>query len=403
MKVLLISQYYPPVKGAGARRAKRFANFLTETGHKVTVLSGFPTYQTGTIPEKYRWKLWLWEKDGPIKVLRVYEFPAVTAATFQRLLNMVTFFLTSTIAAIILPVFDTVVVTSPPFLSGLTGLAAAREKKCKFIFDIRDLWPEVTLELGVMKPGFVYNLFKRLEKVFYQKANHITTATERIRRRLILQGIPGKKVTTIYNSADLNLFRPEKIERAEFGFSETDFICVYIGNHSRVYNLENVVEVANLLKNRPIKFVFVGVGESKPALIELAQKYELSNIIFLPEKTPQEISVLINLSDVGIISLDDKPMFQETVPAKTAEYLACAKPIIATIGGEVKKLLEENQAGLVCEPKNPEALSQAVLKLYKNKVLTQKMGENARRLAIKFSDYIFFKHVKKIMASTYQA
>lgn len=403
MHILLVGQYYPPVKGAGARRAKRFADFLSTSGHKVTVLSGFPTYPTGILEKKYCWKLWTWEKDEKIKILRVFEYPAPVNSTFKRILNLVSFTIISWFAAIILPVFDLVIVTSPPFLSGLAGLVAKREKKTKFIFDIRDLWPDVTLDLDLLKPGLFFDLLKKLEKTFYHHANHIITATERIRRKLILQGVKGEKITTIYNSADVNLFKPQKTK--EKTQTEGLFTLIYVGNHSRVYNLENVLKTAKLLESyKKIKFVFVGEGESKRDLIELKNKLELNNVDFLPEKTPQEVAELINISDVGIISLDDKITFQETVPAKTAEYLACGKPVIATIGGEVKKLLEDSHAGLVCEPKNPELLSKTILKLYKNKILYQKMSLNARKLALKtFSNLGAQKILNKIITGLNRA
>jgi len=397
MNVLLIGQYYPPVKGAGSRRAKRFADFLVEAGHKVTVLSGFPTYPTGVLEEKYHWKLWAWEKDGKIKILRVYEFPAPIDNTLKRMLNLASFTITSWFAAVILPIFDLVIVTSPPFLAGLAGIVAKRDTKTKFIFDIRDLWPDVTIDLNLLKPGILFDLLKKLEKTFYRKADHILTATERIRRKLILQGVRGEKVTTIYNSADINLFKPRKKVSSD---RKDSFKLIYVGNHSRVYNLENVLEAAKLLvENRKIEFIFVGEGESKNGLLELKNKLALSNVTFLPEKTPQEVAELINSSDCGLISLDDKLTFQETVPAKTAEYLACGKPIIATIGGEVKRFIEENNAGLICEPKNPELLSQTILKLYKNKKMRQKMGINARNLALKtFSNSSAKKSLAKIIS-----
>lgn len=397
MNILVIGQYYQPVKGAGALRTRRFANFLSQLGHKVTVLTGFPTYPLGQLDKKYRGKLWEYEKDGKIKILRVYEYPSPAAGTWKRLLNMVSFTFFAWWAALLMPAYDAVIVTSPPFLLGLAGLAAAREKKCKFYFDVRDLWPDVTIELGLMKPGLVFNVFKKLESRFYKRADKIFLATDKIRKRLIVRGVPAEKLITFYNTADTDIFKPTKISRRELELPEKDFIVTYVGNHSRAYDLDNVLKTATILKDKRVSFVFIGEGEVKESLLAEIQKSKINNVLLLPQKDSKEIAQFLSVSDAGLISLTNTTLFQETVPAKTAEYLASGKPVIATIGGEIKEIIEKEKVGLVCAPGDPKILAQTILKLKNSKALQQSMSKNARNLALsRFSNKAALKRLKNL-------
>ncbi|OGD56658.1 hypothetical protein A2V71_03510 [Candidatus Berkelbacteria bacterium RBG_13_40_8] len=392
MKILLITQWYKPIKGA-VKRMARIADHLSKPGNEVTVLTGFPSYPTGILPKTYTWKLWASEKDKKVNILRTYEYPTPNKGVIKRLLNYFSFTVSASLAALFLPPQDVVIVSSPSFFAGIAGLIAAKLKKSQFIFDIRDLWPDSAIELGFLKSKWQIKLLETLEKTYYRRANKITTATPGIKRHLLAEKVPPEKLVLLLNSVNTEKFKPQKVSREKYGFKKDDFIVCYVGNHGRLYDLQNIIKTALILKIFPkIKFLFVGEGEEKENLIKLAQKLKTRNVIFLPEKPNDEIIKIVNFSDVGLISLANIKVSQESMPVKASEYLGCGKPVVASISGDMKKYLIDHQAGLIYPTGSAQKAAEAILKLYHNPKLLKKMGLNGRKLALEvFSDKNFYK------------
>ncbi len=392
MKILLITQYYNPVKGAAAKRTGKMAQFLNTAGHDVTVLTGFPSYPTGILAKKYQSKLWFHEVINEIKITRVWELPVSTSdSTIKRLLNLVSFAKTSAWYGLFHHKFDMVIVSSPNFLSGYAGLYSAG-KNAKFYFDIRDLWPDSAVQLGVLpEEGFLTNWLKKLEKKYYDRATKIFTATPGIKDHLLTEEIPADKIEVLLNSVDTNLFSPKKVNKTKFELDETDFVCGYIGNMSRVYDLETVIKTAQKLKDYPeIKFVLVGEGESKSKVQVMAKNMGLNNVIFIPETPLQELPEIINSFDLGLAPIAKIGVSQESFPSKVSEYLACSVPVLASLAGDMAKTIKEHEVGLIYEPGDAEALANYILKLSRDNLSMQIMSLNARQLALKmFSDEIF--------------
>lgn len=384
MKILFITQFYNPIKGGAARRASRFGEYFRKTKHQLTVLTGTPSYPLGILPKKYRWRLWANEKEGKNSILRTYEYPAPAKGTIKRLINWISFMISASIAVCTLPRHDAVIVNCPTFLSGVAGLIAKKLWKCDFYYDVSDLWPDSAIDLGLIKKGMLANLAEKLEQKYYQSAKKVFVATPAIKRHLLFEKIPEEKVKLLLNSTDMNLFKPRKIAQEKFGFKKDDFVCLYVGNHSRIYDLKTIVKAAKILAKYPrLKFVFIGEGEEKENLIKLSQDFKLENVKFLPEKTLEEIADYLNISAIAIISIAKIKVSQEAMPAKTAEYLGAGVPIIASLGSDLKKYLIDNEAGLIYPPGNPPAAAKVILKLYQNPRLREKMGRNARKLALK--------------------
>jgi len=397
MKILLITQWYKPIKGA-VKRMARIAEHLAEKGHEMTVLTGFPSYPTGILPAKYKWKLYALEKDGKAKIIRTYEYPAPNEGVFKRLLNNISFTISATLATIALPKQDVVIVTSPSFLSGIPGICAKKISQAKFIFDVRDLWPDSAIELGFVKGKLMIKLLKYLERLYYRKADKITVVTPSIREHLIKEGVPANKVKLLLNSADTSFFAPKKVAREKYGLSGDDFIIVYAGMHGPAQDLKPFIKAGEFLKNYPkIKLLLVGEGEEKENLIRMSRKLKLNKVIFWEAKEPKEIAKIINFSDVGFLSLARKKVFQEAMPTKASEFLSCGKPTIATVQGALKKYLEDYQAGYGIK-NEAKTIAKAILNLYRNKPLTTKMSQNARLLALEiFSDKAFFQTLDRAL------
>lgn len=388
MKILLISQWYAPIKGAAAKRTGKMAQFLVKAGHIVTVLTGFPSYPTGILDPKYKQKLYVKEKIDHISVIRAYEYPVSTQDnSIKRIFNWVTFTKSASIASLCGKSYDAVIVSSPSFLSGIAGLIAARHKKTKFFFDVRDLWPDSAVELGLLKKNsLITKKLEKLERKFYKRATKIFTATPGIKAHLIKENIPENKIEVLLNSVDTNVFKPEKPDLTNLGYAPDDFICGYVGNHSRIYDLETVIKAAEILKKyEKIKFIFIGEGEDKEKIKKLAQNNP--NIRFENEKSLNTLPAIINCFSLGLAPISNIGVSQESFPSKISEYLACAKPVLASLKGDMAKYLQNTDSGLIYNPGDSQGLAESILKLYNNHELAQKMGQNARTLAqTEFSD-----------------
>lgn len=393
MKILLITQWYKPIN-APVKRMVRIAEHLAFKDHQVTVLTGMPSYPTGILPQKYKWKIWTKERENSIDIIRTYEYPTPNKGVFKRLFNNLSFIISASIAVLILPAYDIVIISSPSFLSGIPGLLASMRQKTYFIFDIRDLWPDSAVDLNFITKKWLINMLKWLEALYYRRAKIIFGATPGIINHLKSEKIPKEKLWLLLNSVDTTAFRPQKVSRKTYGFKENDFIVAYIGNHSTVQNLKTSILAARILKNKKdIKFLFVGEGEEKESLVELAQKLRLDNVIFWSLKKTEEVNKTINIVDICNISLAPIKIFQDAIPSKTSEYLSCGKPVIASVSGDLKKYIEGYQAGIIYKADNEKECAQAILKLYKNPNLKQKMGENARRLALDIFSNKKFYHI----------
>lgn len=397
MNILLITQWYPPVKSAASNRTSKMAYFLKKQGHRVTVLTGMPSYPTGILPKKYASKLYFKEKIDDIDVLRTYEYPAPNQRVFKRLFNNFSFLVSALTAILIIPKYDIVIVSSPPFLGGITGLFAKQIWSAKFIFDVRDLWPQAAIELGFLRQGWLIKIFKSLEMRYYKKADYILTATPSIKNDIALKGIPENKIIVLLNSVDTTVFKPTKSKREPYGFSKNDFIFAYTGNIGAAQGLATTLKAAEILQKHPnIKFLFVGEGEEKEKLIEMAKNNP--NVIFWPEKDRSEIINIINLSDIGNISLAKNKIFQQAIPSKTLEYFACGKPVIAAVSGTLKEIIFKSCTGVTYDIRNPKDLGDKILELSKKPESIKKMGYHARNLALKtFSNKTFKQTLNRLM------
>jgi len=396
MRVLLISHYYKPVKSP-VKRMVRFAEYLARK-NEVSVLTSLPSYPTGILSPKYRRKLWDVEQDNQVRIIRLWDYPTPNKGFLRRTINHIMFFVSAAVAVTFMKSHDLVIVSSPSFLSGMAGIYAAAIGRDKFVFDVRDLWPDSAFELGYKVNPFIKRLLKFLEKFFYQKAKKIFCATEEIRKTIIRMGIDEAKVATIVNTVDTNVFKPLKIPRARFGLKNDEFIIIYIGSLTMVQNLGTVIEAAASLKNHPkVKFLLVGEGEDKENLIKQAKKAKIANISFINGQPTEKIIELINVADIGLISLSTNKFFSDNaLPTKTSEYLGCGKPIVACAGKNLRELIEISKVGIVVPPGDSKRLAKAILEFYQNPQKLKKFSQNARQLAIRrFSDENFYKVLEK--------
>jgi len=258
----------------------------------------------------------------------------------------------------------------------------------KFIFEVRDLWPDSIEAVGAMSNQSVLQALRSIEEFLYRRADKIIAVAYSTRDILSKRGVPKSKIHVVPNGADINLFRPGPKQnhiRNEYGLAENDFVVSYIGTHGMAHGLETVLEAARHLQdNRHMKFLFVGEGAKKEDLITLSKQYELKNVFFINQQPKDLIPYFYQASDVCLVPLIDQPLFSAVIPSKMFEIMSCGCPIILSVRGEACSMLERANAGIAIEPEDPDQLVDSILQLSKNGDQSRTLGNNGRKFIEKY-------------------
>jgi len=385
MRILYLSQYFPPEVGATQTRAHEMARYLVSAGHQVTMLTEFPNHPSGLIPPTYRGKWYERDMLDGIEVLRLWV-KASPAKTFgRRMLFYLSYMVNATLAGLLLARghYDVAYATSPPLFVGGAALAIHALRRIPFVFEVRDLWPESAVALGELRSPRAIAWATRLAKMCYNRAAQIVVVTEGIRRRLLERGLPASKLHLIPNGANVARFCPQPEAalqvRRELGL-ESQFIVLYAGIHGLAQGMETLVEAARLLRERQdVHFVFVGEGPKKAEVAALRKAHHLENLTLLDERPAAEMPAFFSAADVALVPLRKLELFQGALPSKMFEAWACACPVILSIAGEAQQVLTEAKAGLFAEPEDPAAIAAAILTLHDAPAWARELGQNGRR------------------------
>lgn len=389
MRILYLSQYFPPEIGATQNRSFEIAANLVRLGHHVTVITEIPNHPSGIIPPKYRRKLIIREDLDGIDVIRVWVKTATEKNFSNRMLFYLSYMINSFLAGIFISrsSFDILYATSPPLFVGASGIALSFIRRIPLIFEVRDLWPESAIALGELSNHRAIRLATRLEQACYRHAQVIVVVTKGIYNNLVSREIPAQKIVIVPNGSNVEHFQYNSLERQrlrnELGFTEK-FIVLYAGIHGIAQGLEVIIEAANILKTyQNIWFVMIGEGPRKRDLIRLADSYDLDNVIFLNEQTREAIPGFLSAADIALIPLRKIDLFEGVLPSKLFDAWACQRPVILSVDGEARSILEDAQAGLFVVPEDPGSLSEAILNMQDDPIGRQRMGKNGRDYTVK--------------------
>ena len=384
MKLLLITQYFPPEIGAPQNRLSELALRLIEEGVEITVLTAMPNYPQMEIHEDYIGKKNCEEKFGSCTVHRSAIYVSKSKTITARLRNYFSFVWSSYNYGIrkLDGDFDAVFCESPPLFLGISAFLIAKKKKAKFIFNVSDLWPESAEKLGIVKNKLFLKLATILEEFLYKKAALITGQTRGITAN-ISNRFPNKKVYWLPNGVDLNFYNPANFSkdwREQNNFDKEDVLFFYGGIIGHAQGLEIIIHTAKELQdNSNIKFILLGSGPEKEKLITLTENLKLENLFFFDAVQKTKMPSIISSIDCSIIPLKKLDLFLGAIPSKVFECLSMETPILLGVDGEAKGLfIDEGNSGLYFEPENVEALKNGVLKLAKNNELRKKLGKNGR-------------------------
>lgn len=369
MRILYLTQYFPPEVGATQNRAEAMARHWAAAGHDVTVITEVPNHPLGVIRPEYRGKLWTRERWEGVEVIRLWVRTSRRKDLRARLLFYGTYMVGATVAGVLLArgPFDVVFATSPPLLVGGAGLALARLRGAPLVFEVRDLWPESAVALDALHSRRARRWATRFEERCYRRAAGIVVVTQGIHDRLVERGIPREKLVLIPNGADVERFRfrPQGRERVRRELGATDdFVVAYVGVHGLAQGLTTLVEAAAQLRGESgWRFVFVGEGPRKNRARGAAEAYGLPNVTFLPECPHEDAADHLSAADAVWVPLRDLPLFRGALPSKMFDAWACGRPVVLGIEGEAREMLEGAKGGIAVAPEDPAALAAALRRL----------------------------------------
>lgn len=386
MRILYVSQYFPPEIGATQARAREMARGLVRAGHEVTVLTEFPNHPKGVIPESYRGR-WIErvEEDG-VEIVRVRVAASPSKSSARRMLFYGSFVGMAVLTAIfrLRGHYDVAYVTSPPLFVGMVGLVLRRLRGLPMVFEVRDPWPEAALELGELRQRWAIRLLYGLQRSCYRRALHVVAVTEGFRRSVLDRGVAPEDVSVIPNGVNTDLFRPlprDPVWRERFGIPSDRFVVAYTGLHGLANSLETIIEAARILADDPdFFFLLVGEGPRKDVARERVREAGLANVAFHAAVAEGELPRLLAEVDVGLDCRGRMRLSEGTLPVKMFSYLACEVPVALAIEGEAERLVRETGAGVVVPPESPEPLAEAIRSLRDDPERRAEMGRRGRRL-----------------------
>lgn len=387
MRILYVSQYYPPDMGAPSARVSDLAREWSKRGHAVTVLTAFSHHPHGFKRPTDRWRLMRREADGPVAVLRCYVLAAANAGFFWRIASFLSFmFSAMVVGTLFAPRPDVVIATSPQLFTGIAGWWLGRVKRAPFVFEVRDLWPESIVGVGAMRESRVIGWLKRLAGWLYSASDLVVTVGEGYRDRLLAHYPIGRdKIRIVTNGVDLDQFRfradlRERI-RKQLGL-EDRFVVLYLGTQGMAHGLESVLDAALLLARADrFHFLFVGDGAEAAALRARTAALGLANVTFEGPCARGETVGYYSAADVCLVPLRKVDLFADVLPSKMFEIMALARPIVLSVAGRAREIVERAGCGVAVPPEDPAALVAALVSLEQDPERAKRLGQAGRRHA----------------------
>jgi glycosyltransferase involved in cell wall biosynthesis len=397
MKILYVSQYFPPEMGAPAARAAELSRHWAAAGHQVTVLTGFPNHPTGIIPPEYRRqlrRLVAHERTGGANVVRTWLLPFPNRNAYKRMLNYSSFCVSAAATGLFLPRPDVVIASSPQLLVAVSGWWLARCKRVPFVFEVRDLWPESLAAVGMGTSNSVlHRALGKIAAFLYSRADRVVVVTPAFEDYLVNHWrVPREKISVIENGVETRMFAPEAstAESATSGLRrelslEGKFVVSYIGTMGMAHGLETIIAAATQLRDTDpeIAFLMLGEGSDKDRIAALARDRGLNNVRFIDQQPREKIPAFIRASNVCLVLLKKTELFKTVIPTKMLEFMSCARPVILGVDGQARSILEEARGGLVIEPESSDALVNAIRRLAADRKMARELGANGRDYVVR--------------------
>ena len=405
MRIIIVTHYFPPEIGAPQARLSALAAAWAADGDDVAVLTGMPNYPTGVVPPEYRGAIRRRERRDGYRVVRTWLYAARNEGVARKTVSHLSFMITSVLLGWHASgPADVVVVSSPTFFSIGAGWLLARLKRARLVVEVRDLWPAIFTELGVLTNRRVIRVLERLELAAYAAADTVIVVSDGFRANLIGRGVPTDKVHTVRNGVNPGEFDPWRTPdpelRARLGASPGDCLVLYAGTHGISQGLMSVADAAARLAGKPIRFAFVGEGVDKRRLRHRVAELGLRNVTLRPSVPHDQVPALLAASDICLVPLRNVPLFSSFIPSKMFECLAAGRPVIGAVAGEAAQILREAGAQVV-RPGDNAALADAIQTLAADPQRRAEMGRQGRSYVEKYFDRrTLARQYRKLIASS---
>ena len=385
MRVLYFHQHFATPRGAAGTRSYEFARALIARGHQVTVVCGAHALSGLDLPYDDARGWHRGEVDG-IDVISLPLAYSNRDSLFRRGWTFLRFALRSVRLALTLEA-DLVFATSTPITAVIPGLAAKWLRGLPFVFEVRDLWPELPRALGLRNP-FLLGGMSLLEFLGYRSADACIGLSPGIVEGIRARADGRLPVAMIPNGCDLGVFHPSRRAKLTLpGVGPDDFVAGFTGAHGVANGLDALLEVAQELKRRGdtrVKLVFIGDGREKERLAARAAELGLTNCLFFPPVPKTELGAITASLDCGLMVLKDVPAFYRgTSPNKFFDYVAAGIPVLNNYPGWLAGLITEHRCGVVVPPGDPVAFADALQSLAADPAARRTLGAAARSLAEK--------------------
>lgn len=376
MKVMYLSQHFPPEIGAAQGRAYDMAKNLVKLGHEVTVLTAFPNNKASS-------KLFKKEYIDGITVYRSFVVKDTKTGAVRRIANYMSFMISSLFSGLFAKKPDVVLATSPQLFVGLAGYVLSRIYRKNFVFEVRDLWVDFAQILGQVNNKRMLKWARKIERFLYKRADRIVVVTHGYKKRLIAQGLPESKIEVITNGVDpdsINIAHGTNTNiRKKYSLGKK-LVFLYAGNIGAAQGLDVVLKAAEkLLDEVDVHFMLVGEGVEKNRLKKWKKDSNLTNVTFVDGKTKKELMDYYEAADMCLITLKDHELFKITIPSKVFDCMIMDKPILIGVDGEAKQIVEGHEAGLFFKPEDTDDLLRAINEVHSNPELINSMEKNIQK------------------------
>lgn len=390
MHILFLTDNFPPEGNAPATRTYEHAVRWIEAGHKVTVITCAPNFPEGKVFDGYKNSLYQKELMDGINVVRVKTYITANEGFVKRILDYMSFMVTAFIAGLFQKKPDVIVATSPQFFCACAGWVLSVFKRKPFVFELRDIWPASITAVGAMQDSFAISMLEKLELFLYRKADSIISVTHSFKKELIERGIDGSKIDVVLNGVDLTKYEPAEQKDAELAkrYSlQGKFVAGYIGTHGMAHGLENIVGVAEQLKDHEdIRIVFAGGGATRQKVVDLVSEKNLTNVVLIDRQPKEMMPRLWSLCDISLVPLKNSDLFKTVIPSKIFECMGMGIPTLMSVPeGEATAIIQETNSGLTVESESVDQIVDGILELKNNTDFFNELRQSSIGVASQFS------------------
>lgn len=383
MKVIYFHQHFVIPRGAGGIRSYAMARQLIERGHQVVMVCGSAEGGMTGLTMPFEKGL----RRGVVEGIEVIEFDLTYSNTdgfFKRSFTFLKFALRSVRLAMT-ERYDVLFATTTPLTAGIPGIAARWLRGKPFVFEVRDLWPELPRAMGVIRNPLLLWAMGVLEWASYRSAHRLVGLSPGIVDGIAHRGVPRDQIASVPNGCDLDIFSTSVEPWRPVEVRPTDLMAVFAGTHGMANGLDAVLDVAGELKRRgrdDIKLVLIGQGKLKRGLQARAAREGLSNVVFHDPVNKARLAGLMAATDVGLQVLANVPAFYYgTSPNKFFDYIAAGLPVLNNYPGWLAEMIEEHQCGFAVPPDNPAAFVDALEQAAADRSALKAMGQRGLALA----------------------